>query len=94
MTLTDIKGVGPKLAATLGHDKWTVEAIATTTPYQLQKYSGVSYKAAQGFIKDAQRLVNEKGLEESFIAPMETQPGDLPPASARVKRIRGEMVLD
>lgn len=91
MTLTDIKGVGPKLAATLGKDGWTVKKIATATAYQLQKYSGVSYKAAQGFIKEAQKLVNEKGLEESlFVAPMETQPSDLPPASVRVKRIRRE----
>lgn len=87
MTLTDIPGIGPSLAATLGKDGWTVRKIATTTPAKLAKYRGVSKKTAGEIIKNAMNLVNEAGLGIAYLPGPPPPPPDKSKMSVRIRRM-------
>lgn len=87
MTLTDIPGIGPSLAAVMGKDGWTVHKIATTNPAKLAVYKGVSKKTAAVIIKNAMNLVNEAGLGIAYLPGPPPPPPDKSKMSARIRRL-------
>lgn len=56
--LTDIAGIGPKFAATLSENEFTVAKIAQATPEQLCKVMRVGAARAGAIIASAQALLS------------------------------------
>lgn len=90
MRLTDNKYITESVADLFVADKLTMEKLATTQTVHLTKYKGVGSVTAKRIIDEAKRLVNLAKMEEAakFEPPvMPEQDADLPPMSARVRRI-------
>lgn len=93
MNLQDNKFITKKVAKVLIEDDWSTVKLALTRPRTLQKYPGIGAATAKKIIEEAQRLINEDGLNEaaSLGDPLPTESQRLPetPAmSVRVKRLR------
>lgn len=63
--LTDIKGIGPVLAAKLTEKSYTVNTVAAATPHDISVVLGVGPTAATALIVSAQAIISE---------PPKTQP--------------------
>jgi len=74
LELTDIAGIGPKFAATLSENNFTVAIIAKATPEQLCKIMIVGMVRAAAIIASAQALVS---------APATTNPVKAKPAEKK-----------
>ncbi len=85
--LTQLKNVNKQTIAELKKAGWTIDTIATASPYQLAKVKGIGLKTAEGLIKDAQAIVNAQKLEESKIIMPGVIKQEPVQKSVRIRRI-------
>jgi len=63
--LTDIKGIGPVMAAALTEKSFTISTVASATSAEISEALGVGTSAAGNIIASAQEIVSEPSKTQS-----------------------------